>query len=55
MSHPFGELLRLYRMRNEGLSQAKLAQLIGYNPAVIARMVQGTRDLTGPALYSLEN
>lgn len=49
MSHAFGELLMQYRNRKNGLSQAKLAQIVGYDPAVIARMAQGARDLTGPS------
>ncbi len=48
MSHPFGTLLAQIRNRKPGLSQAKLARLIGYDPAVIARLVQGHRDLLGP-------
>lgn len=49
MSHPFGELLAQYRARKHGLSQARLAQIVGYDPAVIARMAQGHKDLTGPS------
>ena len=49
MGHAFGELLTQYRNRKQGLSQARLAQIVGYDPAVIARMAQGTRDLTGPS------
>lgn len=48
MAHPFGELLAQYRARKRGLSQAKLAEWVGYDPAVIARMCQGHKDLTGP-------
>jgi hypothetical protein len=48
MPHPFGELLAIYRARKHGLSQAKLAQIVGYDPAVIARMAHGKLDLTGP-------
>lgn len=49
MSHAFGELLMQYRNRKNGLSQAKLAQIVGYDPAVVTRMAQGMRDLTGPS------
>jgi|GEM_PF-3256550 len=42
--HPFGELLGRLRARQHGLTQARLA---GYDPAVIARMTQGQKDLTG--------
>jgi plasmid maintenance system antidote protein VapI len=48
MAHPFGELLTRYRARKYGLSQARLAKVLGYDPAVIARMAQGQKDLTGP-------
>ena len=48
MAHPFGELLAQYRARKRGLSQAKLAEWVGYDPAVLARMCQGHKDLTGP-------
>lgn len=48
MRHPFGELLTLYRTRKHGLSQARLSQILGYDPAVIARMARGQKDLTGP-------
>ncbi len=46
--HPFGELLSRLRARKPGLTQAKLAELTGYDLAVIARMGQGQKDLTGP-------
>lgn len=48
MAHPFGEQLAIYRSRRPGLSQARLAQILGYDPAVITRMAQGRLDLTGP-------
>lgn len=46
MSHPFGILLTNYRSRKHGLSQARLAGEIGYDPAVITLMCKG-RNLTG--------
>ena len=49
MSHPFGDLLRQYRARKAGLSQTHLAGLAGYDRAVVARMCQGKKDLTGPS------
>jgi predicted ATPase/transcriptional regulator with XRE-family HTH domain/Tfp pilus assembly protein PilF len=49
MSHPFGDLLRQYRARQAGLSQTRLAELAGYDQAVLVRMSQGKKDLTGPS------
>jgi predicted ATPase len=49
MSHPFGDLLRQYCARKQGLSQTRLAHMVGYDQAVIARMAQGRKDLTGPS------
>lgn len=49
MSHPFGDLLTQYRARKHGLSQAKLARAIGYDHAVIVRLCQGKKELTGPS------
>src|SRR5262249_9609269 len=49
MSHPFGDLLRQYRARKGGLSQTRLAQLAGYDQAILVRMAQGKKDLTGPS------
>jgi predicted ATPase len=49
MSHPFGDLLRQYRARKSGLSQTRLAELAGYDQAVLVRMAQGQKDLTGPS------
>jgi Helix-turn-helix domain len=49
MSHPFGDLLRQYRARKAGLSQTRLAELAGYDQAVLTRMNQGKKDLTGPS------
>jgi predicted ATPase len=48
MSHPFGNLLLQFRARKPGLSQTRLAHLAGYDPAVLARMCAGKKDLTGP-------
>lgn len=48
MPHAFGVLLAQLRRRVPGLSQARLAAKIGYDPAVLARLAQGHRDLTGP-------
>ena len=45
--HPFGELLGKLRARQPGLTQARLAELCGYDRAVIVRMSQGQKDLTG--------
>lgn len=47
--HPFGELLRQYRLRKPGLSQRNLAELAGYDQAILVRMAQGKKDLTGPS------
>jgi non-specific serine/threonine protein kinase len=49
VSHPFGDLLRQYRARKAGLSQTRLAELAGYDQAVLVRMSQGRKDLTGPS------
>lgn len=49
MSHPFGDLLLQFRARKRGLSQTRLAHLVGYDPAILARMSQGKKDLTGPS------
>jgi catechol 2,3-dioxygenase-like lactoylglutathione lyase family enzyme len=47
-THPFGTLLGKLRARKKGLTQSKLAEMTGYDPAVITRMCQGKQDLTGP-------
>jgi predicted ATPase len=47
--HPFGELLAQYRQRKPGLSQRHLAELAGYDQAILVRMAQGKKDLTGPS------
>jgi predicted ATPase len=47
--HPFGELLAQYRARRPGLSQRHLAELAGYDQAILVRMAQGKKDLTGPS------
>ncbi len=47
-AHPFGRLLTQMRARIPGLTQARLAELAGYDSAVIARMAQGRQDLIGP-------
>jgi hypothetical protein len=49
MSHPFGDLLLQFRARKRGLSQTRLAQLAGYDQAILVRMSQGKKDLTGPS------
>src|SRR5689334_21283264 len=49
MSHPFGDLLTQYRARKPGLSLTHLANLAGYDKAVLVRMGQGQKDLTGPS------
>ncbi|MEO6063875.1 MAG: NB-ARC domain-containing protein, partial [Thermoflexales bacterium] len=47
--HPFGELLTQYRRRKPGLTQTRLAELSGYDQAILVRMCQGKKDLTGPS------
>ena len=47
--HPFGELLTQYRLRKPGLTQTQLAGLAGYDQAILVRMGQGKKDLTGPS------
>lgn len=47
--HPFGELLTQYRTRKPGLTQTRLAELAGYDQAILVRMTQGKKDLTGPS------
>lgn len=47
--HPFGELLAQYRARKPGLTQTRLAELAGYDQAIVTRMAQGKKDLTGPS------
>ncbi|HRA53805.1 MAG TPA: tetratricopeptide repeat protein [Thermoflexales bacterium] len=47
MSHPFGDLLSQYLHRKHGLSQARLAEGVLLDPAVVTRMCKGER-LTGP-------
>jgi len=47
--HPFGELLAQHRARKPGLTQTRLAELAGYNQAILVRMCQGKKDLTGPS------
>ena len=47
-THPFGALLGRLRARKKGLTQSKLAEMTGYDPAVITRMCRGKQDLTGP-------
>jgi non-specific serine/threonine protein kinase len=49
VSHPFGDLLLQFRARKPGLSQTRLAQMAGYDPAILARMCAGKKDLTGPS------
>lgn len=46
-SHPFGNMLSMLRARKHGLTQARLAEIAGYDPAVITRMARGQKDLTG--------
>lgn len=47
--HPFGELLTQYRRRKAGLTQTHLAELAGYDQAILVRMCRGKKDLTGPS------
>ena len=49
MPHTFGDLLRQTIARKHGLTQTRLAHLIGYDQAVLTRMAQGGKDLTGPS------
>ena len=49
LSHPFGDLLRQYLARKHGLTQTHLAHIIGYDQAILTRMGQGKKDLTGPS------
>ena len=49
MSHPFGDLLNQYRARKHGLSQARLAITAGYDRALITKLCQGRKELTGPS------
>jgi predicted transcriptional regulator len=49
MTHPFGDLLQQYRARKAGLSQTRLAELAGYDQAILVRMNRGKKDLTGPS------
>ena len=46
--HAFGNLLKQIRTRVPGLTQARVAALAGYDPAVITRMTKGQQDLIGP-------
>lgn len=46
--HAFGNLLKQVRSRVPGLTQARVAELAGYDPAVITRMAKGQQDLIGP-------
>jgi predicted ATPase len=46
-THPFGNLISQFRARKHGLTQARLAEMTGYDPAVITRMCAGQKDLTG--------
>lgn len=46
--HAFGNLLKQLRSRVPGLTQARVAVLAGYDPAVITRMAKGQQDLIGP-------
>jgi hypothetical protein len=46
MSHPFGDLLSQYRVRKHGLTLARLANLAGYDKAMLVRLGQGKKDLT---------
>ncbi|MFN8490775.1 MAG: tetratricopeptide repeat protein [Caldilineaceae bacterium] len=47
MSHPFGDLISQHLHRKHGLSQAKLAEGILQDPAIIGKMCRGQR-LNGP-------
>lgn len=48
-AHRFGELLAIYRRRKPNLSQNRLAELTGFDNAILVRMSQGKKDLTGPS------
>lgn len=47
--HPFGALLTHHRQRKAGLTQKCLAHQMGCDPALLARMACGQKDLTGPS------
>jgi len=47
--HPFSALLTQIRVRKAGLTQTRLAELAGYDQAILVRMCQGKKDLTGPS------
>lgn len=49
MAHPFGEYLRTFLLKKPGLTKKRLAHMMGYNEAVLVRMAQGKKDLTGPS------
>ena len=49
MEKSFSELLTLIRQRKPGLTQERIAHQMGYDAALIARMIAGKKDLTGPS------
>ncbi|MFN0069837.1 MAG: hypothetical protein ACKVYV_19645, partial [Limisphaerales bacterium] len=49
MAHPFGEYLHTFLIKKPGLTKKRLAHMMGYTDAVLVRMAQGKKDLTGPS------
>lgn len=49
MEMSFGALLTNIRQRKPGLTQERIAHQMGYDAALIARMIAGKKDLTGPS------
>lgn len=47
--YTFGSLLILVRHRKPGLTQARLVHQMGYDAALLARMIAGKKELTGPS------
>ena len=45
----FAELFTGFRNRKAGLTQERIAHLMGYDPALLTRMLAGKKDLTGPS------
>jgi hypothetical protein len=47
--HSFGQQIERFRQRKPGLTKGRLAQLAGYDPAILSRMYKGGKDLSGPS------
>jgi WD40 repeat protein len=54
-SHPFGDLLARLLSRKHGLSQNKLAEGIGVDPAIISKMCHGERLVSSKARERILN